>query len=125
MDEADLRTVLTVLYGVSGSVVIAAYVSQVLSAWADRRGARAVSMMAWVAWCSEAVIEFSYALAVARDTAFSLVSFGHLLGCFGVLGVAMLRRRQYQKSLTSTAADAFIPAASPCLPVTDGYGGDL
>jgi CHASE2 domain-containing sensor protein len=125
MDEIHIRTVLTVLYGLSGSVVIAAYVSQVLSAWADRRGARAVSMMAWVAWCSEAVIEFSYALVVARDTAFSLVSFGHLLGCLGVLVVAMLRRRQYRKSLTPAPAVAFDLEASPCVPVTDGYGGDL
>lgn len=99
MDEIGLRAVLTVLYGVSGSVVIAAYLSQVLSAWADKRGARAVSMMAWVAWCSESLIEFSYALVVARDVTFSLVSAGHLLGCVSVLGVATLRRWQYRHSL--------------------------
>jgi hypothetical protein len=90
----SLQTVLTTLYALCGTMLIAAYIPQVLSAWQDRSGARAVSVLTWGFWCADSLVEFCYASLVARDVTFSAVSFGHLLGCLVILAVALARRWQ-------------------------------
>lgn len=94
----DLQTALTVLYAGCGTVLIVGYVPQLLSAWNDRSGARAVSVVTWGLWCGDSLVEFCYAALVARDTTFSAVSFGHFLGCLVILAVALLRRWQGRRA---------------------------
>jgi hypothetical protein len=98
-------SVLTVLYAGCGTVLIAGYVPQLLSAWNDRSGARAVSVVTWGLWCGDSLVEFCYAALVARDTTFSAVSFGHFLGCLVILAVALLRRWQGYRAGRDPACD--------------------
>lgn len=94
----DLQTLLTLLYAACGTALIAGYLPQLLSAWNDRSGARAVSVVTWGLWCGDSLVEFSYAALVARDTTFSAVSFGHFVGCLMILAVALFRRWQGRRA---------------------------
>lgn len=98
-----LSTILTDLYPVCGILLVASYLPQVRVVWADRSGARAVSLLAWGFWVMTSAVSSLYAWLVVGDSAFTGVSLGTFLGSSAVLGTAIWRRFTCHNELQSAS----------------------
>jgi uncharacterized protein with PQ loop repeat len=92
MDTSAWRDALTTLYGAAGTLVVLSYLPQVRAIWASRSGAADVSLLMWSLWSLAATVTVLYALLVAHDTGFALVSLGNAAGCFAVTGLTLFKR---------------------------------
>jgi len=109
-------SILIKLYPACGIVLIASYVPQIRVAWADRRGAPGVSVLAWGFWVMTSAISSLYAWFVVGDPAFTGMSLGTFAGGSGVLGVTMWRRSKYGSQLPHNQSDS---APSPSVSSAD------
>jgi hypothetical protein len=108
-----LSALLIKLYPACGVVLIASYVPQIRVAWADRGGARGVSLLAWASWVVTSAISSLYAWLIVGDFAFTAISLGTFFGASGVLGIAIWRRSKYgQQSLQHKADSSLTPSGS-------------
>jgi hypothetical protein len=100
-----LSALLIKLYPVCGVVLIASYVPQIRVAWADRSGARGVSLLAWGLWVITSAISSLYAWLIVGDFAFTAISLGTFFGASAVLGAAIWRRSKYGRQSRQQQAE--------------------
>ena len=87
-----MLAIVSALYAVFGVVLVAAYFPQLLSVWRSRTGAADVSLGTWSIWSVSATVSLLYAAFVSRDTGYTLVSFGNLIGCYAITGLTAFKR---------------------------------
>lgn len=94
-----LITIITWLYGFYGFAVIVMDLPQIRTAWTDTTGCRALSLTSWTFWTSSYVVMALYAIIVAHNILFAVISLVDLSATLMVLVIAMIRRWQVFQSL--------------------------
>lgn len=92
---ADLKVLISLFYGLSGFVIAAMYVPQVITAF--RAKGAGVSMFAWSGWTITSVSASLYAWIVVHDTLFFVLSCLNVLGCATVLSSRFFFRRMHSR----------------------------
>jgi len=87
-----LQSAVAALYSGLGTLFALLYLPQVRVVWRSRSGARDISLLAWALWTVSAFVTVCYALLVARDARFGVVSASNLVGCAAVTGVTAWKR---------------------------------
>lgn len=102
--------ILTILYTVSGFIVAAAYLPQIVRLLGDDTGASAMSLIALSVFSVCTVIGFAYACLVNGDI-FMMLDYGLCsIGEVAVLILASIRRLQYSTTPLNQAIFSLIPA---------------
>lgn len=86
-----MKTLVTLLYGLSGFVIAAMYVPQAISAY--RAKGVGVSVLAWSGWTLTSAAASLYAWLVVQDDLFFVLSCLNVIGCATVLSSRLLWRR--------------------------------
>ncbi len=69
-----MSAILTVLYGMSGFISLAAYVPQFLAFLRDKDACRTTPVSTWLLWWSQAVVVALYAITLNGDKMFMLAA---------------------------------------------------
>ncbi|MCI0505851.1 MAG: hypothetical protein L0Z73_07030 [Gammaproteobacteria bacterium] len=84
-----MKTVITVLYGMSGFIIAGMYVPQAISAFRTRGAG--ISVLAWTGWTFTSVTASLYAWFIVQDTLFFTLSCLNAIGCAAVLSSRFVR----------------------------------
>ena len=87
-----MSAILTVLYGLTSTILLVGYLPQALSVWKSRNGARDVSLSTWFLWALSSAIAALYAFFVIQDVPYLVLSLGNVTGCTCVVGLVIWRR---------------------------------
>lgn len=82
-------------YMVAGFIIVISYVPQVISAWKDRCGAKAISLWAYFIWIFTSLASVAYSFVIVQKLPFELVSIGNFIGCILVYAVTLFRRLEH------------------------------
>lgn len=80
------------LYVLTGPLLTAAYIPQLIALWHDNTRARALSLLTWATWSLALAITVAYAALVNHDTLFFLTSLCSCIGCIAVFLLACIKR---------------------------------
>jgi len=93
-----MNTIISFVYAISGFVVAAMYVPQILSAFRSRGAG--ISPLAWLGWTLTSLSASLYAGMVVKDTLFLILSCLNTLGCLLVLASRALSIKPNQTTET-------------------------
>jgi uncharacterized protein with PQ loop repeat len=80
------------LFAVSNSVRVVAYVPQIVRVIRDREGAAAVSCTTWLLFAVSHMSTVAYALLVIGDWRMAIVFAANLLCCLAIIGLTVYKR---------------------------------
>jgi hypothetical protein len=84
-----MKTVITILYGMSGFIIAGMYIPQAVSAFRTRGAG--ISVLAWSGWTFTSVTASLYAWFIVQDTLFFTLSCLNAIGCSAVLSSRFVR----------------------------------
>ncbi|HEY5603632.1 MAG TPA: hypothetical protein VIM41_11035 [Gammaproteobacteria bacterium] len=90
-----MKTLITVLYGMSGFIIAGMYIPQAISAY--RSHGTGISVLAWTGWTFTSVTASLYAWFVVQDMLFFTLSCLNAIGCVAVLSSRFVRKTEPPK----------------------------
>ncbi len=91
-----MKTLATLLYSLSGIVIVAMYIPQAISAF--RAKGEGISLVAWAGWSITSLSASLYAWFVVQDLLFFALSCFNVIGCVTILSSRYLYRRHLVES---------------------------
>jgi len=88
----NLLATIKSLYAVNGFAAVLLYMPQVFKAWKDREHALSLSLVSFGGWCIGSLITALYAWLLVKDSIFTAVSLGNMVGSGAVFLIAVNSR---------------------------------
>ena len=92
-----------VLFAISNSVRVVAYVPQILRVASDRDGAAAVSCMTWLLFAVSHLSTVAYAIVVIGDWRMAAIFAANLVCCLLIIGLTLYKRAAVGRRSTPLA----------------------
>jgi hypothetical protein len=90
-----LAEITLALFSLCNMLRLGSYVPQIVRVANDTEGAKAISYWTWGLWIAANGSTAAYALVNIADRVLFIISIMNTLGCLAVVGLTMLKRRQF------------------------------
>lgn len=106
-----VQSIIACTYFIFNSFRVFTYVPQIFTVSKDNTGAKAISILTWVAWTIANLTAGLYANFVLAkpDFMLAIMSYGNALGCGIVIGIVIYKRNKL-KQLEQTAQEQLLSA---------------
>jgi hypothetical protein len=106
----NLLVTIKSLYALNGVVAVLLYLPQICKAWQDRTHALSLSLISFGGWSAGSLVTALYACLFVKDSMFTVVSIGNMVGSGAVFLIVLLSRLGYLRETAPQAKEVILPA---------------
>jgi hypothetical protein len=109
-NQSTFQAIIAVAYFLFNSFRVFTYLPQILAVSKDNTGAKAISILTWIAWTIANLTAGLYAEFVLAkpDYMLAIMSYGNAIGCGTVIGIVMYKRNKMKKLEQATSQEVKI-----------------